>query len=103
MTPPVVSSDDCDSRWRGDAGAGARGETFGWDNEYEIHTADVPAFEIDQYEVTNRQYLDFMAAGGYETRAFWSDEDWNWKTAQGISHPVFWTRKGDGVALSRDV
>jgi gamma-glutamyl hercynylcysteine S-oxide synthase len=72
------------------------GETFGWDNEYETHTSHVPAFEIDRYEVTNRQYLDFIAAGGYETRALWSDDDWNWKTAQAVSHPVFWTKAGDG-------
>jgi ergothioneine biosynthesis protein EgtB len=70
-------------------------ETFGWDNEREAHTVDVPAFAIDRYKVTNRRYLDFMAAGGYETRGFWSDEDWDWKTAQGISHPVFWEKAGD--------
>jgi iron(II)-dependent oxidoreductase len=69
---------------------------FGWDNEYEAHTAPSPAFEIDQYEVTNGQYLDFVAAGGYETRAFWSDGDWEWKTANAISHPVFWTVGRDG-------
>jgi ergothioneine biosynthesis protein EgtB len=73
-----------------------RGETFGWDNEYEAHAVHVPAFEIDQYEVTNRQYLEFMTAGGYDTRAFWSDEDWNWKTARAISHPVFWTKSPEG-------
>jgi len=73
-----------------------RDETFGWDNEYEAHGVQVPGFEIDQYEVTNREYLDFMEAGGYEKRALWSDEDWNWKSAQGVSHPVFWTKAGDG-------
>lgn len=72
------------------------GETFGWDNEYESHTVEVPAFEIDQYEVTNQQYLDFLAAGGYDTRAFWSDEDWDWKGARGISHPLRWKKDGDG-------
>jgi len=72
------------------------GETFGWDNEFEIHTTHVPAFEIGQYEVTNRQYLEFMASGGYETRGFWSDDDWNWKTAHAISHPVFWKKVSDG-------
>ena len=70
--------------------------SFGWDNEYEEHTTHVPAFEIDQYEVTNRQYLNFLAAGGYETRAFWSDDDWNWKTTHAVSHPVFWTKAADG-------
>jgi ergothioneine biosynthesis protein EgtB len=75
----------------------ARGaETFGWDNEYEAHTLQVPAFEMDQYEVTNGQYLEFMAAGGYGTRAFWSDDDWNWKTAHSVSHPVFWKKAADG-------
>ena len=37
---------------------------FGWDNEYEEHTIAVPSFSIDQYEVTNREYLQFMNAGG---------------------------------------
>jgi len=70
-------------------------ENFGWDNEYEANIVDVPAFVIDQYKVTNRQYLEFMAAGGYETRRFWSDDDWNWRTVHGISHPVFWKKAGD--------
>jgi len=70
-------------------------QSFGWDNEYDSHTVAVPAFEIDKFQVTNRQYLDFMNAGGYETRAFWSDDDWNWKTDRAISHPVFWRKSGN--------
>jgi ergothioneine biosynthesis protein EgtB len=76
------------------------GDNYGWDNEYETHRVQVPAFEIDQFMVTNRQFLEFMAAGGYEARAFWSDDDWNWKTARGVSHPVFW-KKADGEWLYR--
>jgi len=72
------------------------GETFGWDNEFEAHPVHVPEFEISQYEVTNQQYLDFMAAGGYEARKFWGDEDWNWKTANAIFHPVFWIKGVEG-------
>jgi gamma-glutamyl hercynylcysteine S-oxide synthase len=68
---------------------------FGWDNEYEAHTVEVPGFEIDRYKVTNRQYLEFVMAGGYETRAFWDDDDWDWKTAERISHPLFWNRVGN--------
>jgi iron(II)-dependent oxidoreductase len=66
--------------------------TFGWDNEYQAHVVEVPALEIDQFKVTNRQYLEFMAAGGYETHAFWDGDDWNWKTRHGISHPLFWKK-----------
>jgi gamma-glutamyl hercynylcysteine S-oxide synthase len=72
------------------------GEDFGWDNEYESYKSQVAAFEMDEYMITNGQYLDFIKAGGYSTRAFWSDDAWNWKSGKGISHPVFWKRAGDG-------
>ena len=78
------------------------GDLFGWDNEYEAHSVNVPAFAMDRYMVTNQQYLEFVNAGGYETRAFWGEsdgdtdnnQDWNWKSAQGISHPAFWKQVG---------
>jgi ergothioneine biosynthesis protein EgtB len=70
-------------------------ESFGWDNEYESCTADVPAFAIDRYKVTNRQFIEFMQAGGYQTRALWGPEDWEWISANAIAHPVFWQRAGD--------
>jgi gamma-glutamyl hercynylcysteine S-oxide synthase len=63
---------------------------FGWDNEYETNEVTVPAFSIDQFEVTNREYLQFVNAKGYDNRALWSDADWNWKAQQKISHPIFW-------------
>jgi ergothioneine biosynthesis protein EgtB len=76
--------------------------SFGWDNEYEAYSAAVPAFEIDQFMVTNQQYLDFINAGGYEMRAFWNDADWNWKTAHRVSQPVFW-KKANNLWLYRSM
>jgi len=70
-------------------------EQFGWDNEYEAFRVDVPDFAIERHKVTNRQYLDFVLAGGYDTRSLWTDDDWNWKAAHNISHPAFWKRAGD--------
>ncbi len=82
----------------GEATLGLRREDgiFGWDNEFEAYTASVAGFEIDRYMVTNRQFLEFVNAGGYATRSLWTDGDWNWIQASGISHPVFWLRHGDG-------
>lgn len=68
---------------------------FGWDNEFEAYIAPVPAFEIDRYMVTNRQFLEFFDAGGYEKRSLWNDEGWNWIKASGVSHPVFWKRQNE--------
>lgn len=72
---------------RDDAGS------FGWDNEYEEHTVDVPAFAIDQFPVTNQQYLEFITAGGYENSKFWSPEGWAWRTKNNITHPGFWRNR----------
>ncbi len=68
---------------------------FGWDNEFERQTLEVPAFQIDKYMVTNRQFLEFMNSGGYQNRSLWSAEDWNWKERNHITHPVFWKRRSD--------
>ena len=73
-----------------------RGENFGWDNEYEAYGVNVSAFSIDRYKVTNGEYLDFINVGGYDTPAFWSTSDWNWKITHNILYPVFWERQGDG-------
>ena len=68
---------------------------FGWDNEFEEHRVEVPAFVIDAYNVTNQDYLRFMLEGGYRDRTLWSETGWEWITSQGRDHPVFWVRHGD--------
>jgi gamma-glutamyl hercynylcysteine S-oxide synthase len=81
----------------GNATLGLARETtvFGWDNEYEAHQVPVAAFEIDEFMLTNSQFLEFIAAGGYDAPAFWSEAAWNWKTAHQIQHPVFWRKAGN--------
>ena len=37
----------------------------------QIESADVSDYFIDRYEVTNRQYKEFVDAGGYVNRQFW--------------------------------
>jgi len=67
---------------------------FGWDNEFEAHTVHVPGFRINQYMVTNAEYLRFVGDGGYQNARHWSAEDWQWKEANEIGHPAFWRRTG---------
>jgi gamma-glutamyl hercynylcysteine S-oxide synthase len=47
---------------------------FGWDNEFEQHEVNVPAFSIQQYPVTNAEWLAFVHAGG-PVPAFWRERD----------------------------
>lgn len=62
----------------GDVELGLRpGFSFGWDNEFDAHTVHVPAFRIDRYKVTNREYLEFVHAGG-SVPPFWVERDGEW-------------------------
>jgi iron(II)-dependent oxidoreductase len=68
---------------------------FGWDNEFEEHRVDVPAFATDTRNVTNRDFLRFVRDGGYERRALWTDSGWEWITSQEHCYPSFWIPNGD--------
>jgi eukaryotic-like serine/threonine-protein kinase len=35
---------------------------------------DLPPYYLDQFEVTNRAYQDFVDKGGYENKAYWSEK-----------------------------
>ncbi|XP_019854503.1 PREDICTED: ergothioneine biosynthesis protein 1-like isoform X1 [Amphimedon queenslandica] len=64
--------------------------TYGWDNEYGTKTIKVPAFEATQYLITNKEFLDFVADGGYSTKKYWTDEGWQWVQFRQPRHPLFW-------------
>jgi gamma-glutamyl hercynylcysteine S-oxide synthase len=69
---------------------------FGWDNEFPAMTVDVPAFEIDVYNVTNQDFMRFVEAGGYDNESLWDATGWAWRQETGATHPLFWERHGDG-------
>jgi formylglycine-generating enzyme required for sulfatase activity len=62
----------------GKATLGAPHGLFGWDNEFPLHIVDVPAFSIDQYNVTNGEYLEYVNATGAAAPHFWERRDDRW-------------------------
>jgi len=71
------------------------GESFGWDNERGALTVRVPAFSMENQNVTNRQFMHFVQNGGYRDRSLWTSADWTWREENKIEHPVFWQRRGN--------
>jgi iron(II)-dependent oxidoreductase len=71
---------------------------FGWDNEFQELTIDVPEFEIDVLDVTNRDFLEFVRAGGYEREDLWSEEGWRWRSENDVRQPAFWESRGEDRA-----
>jgi iron(II)-dependent oxidoreductase len=61
-----------------------------YDNERPMHAVEVGPFWIDVHPVTNGEYLQFMAAGGYAARDFWSDAGWRWRVESGVEAPKYW-------------
>jgi gamma-glutamyl hercynylcysteine S-oxide synthase len=71
-------------------GADRQRIAFGWDNEFDQHRVDVPAFDIDVHNVTNADFLAFVDAGGYRTRELWEPAHWEWLQHERVTHPAFW-------------
>ena len=69
---------------------------FGWDNEFGRLEVEVEDFGIDSTPVRNHEFLEFVRAGGYESRELWVDEDWAWRERRRIAHPAMWRRSGGG-------
>ena len=65
---------------------------FGWDNEFPAHRVDVEAFAIEEHDVTNARFLEFVEAGGTPP-AFWErrDGEWYWRGMfEWIPLPLAW-------------
>jgi len=71
------------------------GESFGWDNEFEEHSVQVPAFAIGSHKVTNGEFLQFVRASGYDDNRLWSESDWDWIKNRSITHPHLWFKRQD--------
>lgn len=74
----------------------ARAPHLGWDNEYERHVVQVPAFTLARLPVSNADWLRFVEAGGYRARELWDADAWSWLSSEGIEAPAFW-RRVDGA------
>jgi gamma-glutamyl hercynylcysteine S-oxide synthase len=70
------------------------GAGFVFDNEKFAHPVYVAPFRMDAGLVTNAQYMDFIADGGYDNRQFWSTGGADWLMRQERSAPRYWERDG---------
>ena len=87
-------------RWHEFAGGlvqiGHPGGGFCYDNETPRHSVFLPPYRLASRLVTNAEFADFIAAGGYTDPMFWLAEGWDWRVAQGRSHPLYWRADSSG-------
>ena len=80
---------------------GTSAEPWAYDNERPAHEVTLDPFWIDVAPVTNGQYLEFMADGGYDERRWWSDDGWAWRSENRPEAPLFWEGTGEGWTVLR--
>lgn len=73
---------------------------FAFDNEKPAHLVKLMDFSMSSATVTNQDFADFVDAGGYPVREFWSDAGWQWRETQRAEHPLYW-QKDRGRWLTR--
>jgi ergothioneine biosynthesis protein EgtB len=66
------------------------GDAFFYDNEIGRHKVYLNKYQISNKLVTNREYLNFINAGGYKDVLLWHAEAWDWVKTENISAPSYW-------------
>jgi iron(II)-dependent oxidoreductase len=80
---------------------GDAGVWFAYDNERPRHAVRLAAFEIDRLPVTNADYAQFVADGGYARADLWTARGWEWRTRCGVGRPLYWGADGDERRFDR--
>ncbi len=82
------------------AGPFTMGSDAGNEDEAPAREVDLPAFEIDKFEVTNADFAQFVEATGYQTDAEKEGRTKNWRgAAEGKdNHPVVFVSWNDAMA-----
>jgi ergothioneine biosynthesis protein EgtB len=74
---------------------GFSGEDFCFDNELARHAVFLNDFSISKDLVTNAEFLEFIADGGYKDFRLWHSEGWDWIGQNQVNSPLYW-QKHDG-------
>ncbi len=77
---------------RVEVGADAAG--FAFDCERPRHEVILAPHAIAARPVTNREWAEFIADGGYRTASLWLSDGWDLVRREGIEAPLYW--HGDG-------
>ena len=112
LTPTAAASDEPDGparplRWLAfDGGLAWIGHdpatdgAFAFDNETPRHRVWLQPFALADRLVTQGEYAQFVAAGGYREPQWWLAEGWDWLQREALSRPLYWRDGGREFTLA---
>ncbi len=81
-------------RWLENAGGlvqiGDDGRGFAFDNERPRHPQWLQPFAVALRLVSNQEFVDFIADGGYAQPLLWLSDGWAWRQAGAREAPYYW-------------
>jgi ergothioneine biosynthesis protein EgtB len=78
---------------------GAGDDSFAFDSERPRHNAFLAPHELASRKVSNKEWREFIADGGYETPTLWLSDGWAWVQQEGITAPLYWREDGTEFTL----
>lgn len=74
----------------GEVEIGHSGDGFAFDNERGRHRAYLNRVRLRDALVSNAEYLEFIADGGYLKHGLWHADGWDWVRSQNRTAPLYW-------------
>lgn len=68
--------------------------SFAFDCETPRHSVFLAPHALAHRTVTNSEWQEFIADGGYDTASLWLSDGWDWRQAEAISAPAYWRDEG---------
>ena len=79
---------------------GARDTGFAFDSERPRHQTLLFPHAIASRPVTNGEWREFVADGGYREPTLWLSDGWDWVQREGIAAPLYWRDEGTSFTLA---
>ena len=101
LPPPACFAVEPVTYHRGREGVvevGAPDSGFAFDCERPRHRVFLEPHAIASRRVTNKEWADFVADGGYSTPTLWLSDGWEWVRREGVTAPLYW--RGDGTEFT---
>jgi ergothioneine biosynthesis protein EgtB len=72
---------------------------FAFDSERPRHRVFLSGHKIANRRVTNKEWREFIADGGYATPTLWLSEGWDWLQRESVVSPLYWNEDGTEFTL----
>lgn len=63
---------------------------FSYDNEGPRHRVWLEPFQLAEHNVSNGEFLAFIADGGYQRPELWLSDGWDWVSNNNVRAPLYW-------------